>query len=105
MDAVLVLRPVVALAGATPGLDQLAVRIELQHRGRWHAAFRARGAEARRLLVVGERLWPLHHPDMVLSIDRDARRLPHDPVIRQRLRPARVDLELRRLRGWSGGRE
>src|SRR5215218_3544123 len=48
VDAVLVLRPVVALARAAPGLDEIALGIELEHRGGGLAALRARRVEGRR---------------------------------------------------------
>src|SRR6185437_8554085 len=47
IDAVLVLEPVVALSRAAPGLEQIALLIELEHRGRRLAAFRTRWIEAR----------------------------------------------------------
>jgi len=39
----------------------------------------------------------LDHPDMLVVIGGDARRLAHDPLVRQRLRPGGVDFEARRL--------
>src|SRR5581483_10685021 len=48
--------------------------------------------------VVGERARPLEHPDIVLRIDRHAADLTEDPVMRQRLRPVRIDAERGGLR-------
>ena len=105
VDAVLVLRPVVALARAAPGLDEIALRVELHHRRGGLAALRARRVEGRGLLVVGQRLRPLHDPDVVLRVDGDAGGLAHDPAVRERLRPGGVDLEFRDFAGFNGGRE
>src|SRR5262245_49232965 len=98
-DAVLVLRPVVALARTAPGPDQIAVGIELHYRRRRPAAFRLRRIERERFLVVGKRAWALNHPDMILSVYGDAGRLSHDPIVRQRLGPGRVDREARDVFG------
>ena len=49
-------------------------------------------------------------PDVVARVDRDADRRAEHPVVRQRLRPERIDLEARRdaggaeFGGGSGGR-
>jgi hypothetical protein len=102
IDAVLVFEPVVALAWPTPGLEQIAVRIELHHwRGR-HAAFGAWRGKRRGLLVVGQRTRPLDDPDIVLRIDGDACGLSDDPVIWQRFRPGCIDLEFGKVVGESG---
>src|SRR5262249_2986278 len=92
-DAVLVLRPVVTLAGTAPSLEQVTFAIELHDRGRRATAFGGRRIERQRLLVVGKRPGALDHPDMILRVNGDARGLAHDPVVRQRLGPRGVDLE------------
>ena len=98
VDAVLVLRPLIALPGPAPGLRISVPAWSNSRTGRRRlAAAGARRIEARRLLVVGERARALDHPDIVLRVDRDARGLTHDPVVRQALRPGRVDLEAERL--------
>ena len=94
VDAVLALGPLVALAGAAPALQQVAGLVEHQHRrsgdaALGHGRILLGGALARR-----QRARPLDHPDAVEPVDRDAGDLPEDPVVRQRLRPQRVDLEL-----------
>ena len=92
-DAVFILRPVIALAGAAPGLDQIAFAIELHDRRRWAAAFGGRRIKGQRLLVIGERSGALYHPDMILRVHSDARGLTHYPVIWQRRGPCGVDLK------------
>src|SRR5215213_2863637 len=79
VDAVLVLGPVVARAGAAPGLDQVALLVELQDGRSRRAALRARRVEAGGLLVVGERARTLDDPDVILRIDGHARGLAHNP--------------------------
>ncbi len=81
MDAVLALRPLVARAGAAPGLDEIARRVEHHDRRRRH-----------RGLLRLERARPVQHPDVVLRIDGDAGRIAELPL-RRHLRPAGVDLE------------
>src|SRR5262249_21560385 len=49
-DAMFILRPVIALAGAAPVLDQIAFAIELHDRRRWAAAFGGRRIKGQRLL-------------------------------------------------------
>ncbi len=98
-DAVLVFRPVAALPGAAPGIDELAVLVEFHHRGCGRAALAGRRIERCGLLVIGERARPLDHPDVVLRIDRHAGRLTHDPVVGERLRPGGIDLEARDIVG------
>ena len=46
---------------------------------------------------VQARVAAMHDPDVVLRVDGHADRLAEHPVIRQRLRPERIDLEGRRL--------
>jgi hypothetical protein len=99
IDAVLIVRPVIPFAFAAPRLDQVSLLIELHHRRCRHAAFGSRRRKARRLFVVGQGLWTLHHPDMILRIHGDAGCRAHDPVVGQRLRPKGVDLEFRRVGG------
>ena len=48
LDAVLAADPFIAFAGAAPGAQQIAVGVELEHRRRRHAAFRARRVSAPR---------------------------------------------------------
>jgi hypothetical protein len=57
------------------------------------------GEKARRLFVVGQGLWALNHPNVILRIHGDAGCSTHDPVVRQRLRPKGVDLKFRRVGG------
>jgi hypothetical protein len=62
-----------------------------------------RRCQRRALLVVGQRARPLEHPNVVLSIDRHAADLAEDPVVRQRLRPKRIDTEGGTLRLHRAG--
>src|SRR5215510_14273195 len=94
MDAVPVVAPRVARAIAAPALHHLAVLIEFDHRRRRHTAFHVRRGR-RALLARIERAWALVEPDVVLRIYRDAADFANDPVVRQCLRPARIDLEFR----------
>src|SRR5689334_2135461 len=93
IDPVLALEPVVAFSGAAPGFEQVALLVKYQDRRRRHAALGARWIERRGLFIVGERAWPLDHPDMVLRIDCDTGGLTHDPVVWKRLRPRSIDLK------------
>src|SRR5262249_3477282 len=94
VDAVLDLRPVVALPRPAPGLDKVSGLIELQHRRR-RLAF----------LVCSYRARPLQDPRVAAVIDRHARYLAPDPLARQ-LGTVRIDLEWRDFPpgGTLGGR-
>src|SRR5262245_46935163 len=92
VDAVPIIAPGVARTIAAPALHDLAVLIELDHRRCRHAAFHVRRS-CGALLACIESAGTLVDPDMVLRIDRDAADGADDPVARQRLRPAWVDLE------------
>ncbi len=90
VNPVLVLRPFVPVAGTAPGAQHRAVRRELDHRRRRHAAHAVLAALAG---VEGPRT--VQHPDVVVGVDVDARDLPEHPVVGQLARPERVDAELR----------
>ena len=94
----LVLRPVIALGGfrSAPRLDHVARLVELDDRGRGVAADRLVAALGA-LVAIIHRARALADPDIVVLVDEDAADLPEDPIVRQRLGPARVDLEFRRL--------
>src|SRR5947209_11366046 len=76
VNAVLVLRPIIAFAGPAPRAQQRSILSELQDRWRRDATFAGRRIERRGLLVRRQRLRALDHPDMVVGIDGDAGRLP-----------------------------
>jgi len=76
-------------------LDHIAGLVEHQHRRRRRAAFRLRRVLFGRALAFAERARAVHNPDIVVAIDRDAGYLTEQPVVRQILRPERIDLELR----------
>ena len=46
-------------------------------------------------LVIGERAGALQDPDVVVLVHRDAADLADQPIVGQRLGPARIDLEAR----------
>src|SRR5207249_9778953 len=87
VDAVLGLRPVVALARAAPGLDEVARLVEFEHRRRGHAFVALVFAHAGRAL---------QDPGMALRVDRYARDLAPDPLARQ-LWPRGIRSEERRV--------
>src|SRR5580700_7195819 len=94
IDAVLDFRPLVALARAAPALHQVAGLVEHQDRRSGGTALGHGRVLLGGALARSERVRPLDHPDAIEPVHRDARDLPEDPVIRKRLRPQRVDLEL-----------
>jgi len=67
--------------------QQVARRVEQQHRRRGLAAFRFRRGQFGGALARRQRERPLHHPDTIVFVGRDAGDLAKDPVVRQRLRP------------------
>ena len=95
-DPVVRLRPVIAGSRTAPVAGQIAVAVKLQHRRRRCAALGdprcGGGVDLARL----ERSGAVNDPDVIGAVDRDADRLPENPVIRQRLRPQRIDFEPRR---------
>ena len=92
-DAVLLVRPLVAVAGTAPGLDDVALLVELDHRRRRHAALGGRWVDRRAALAVGQRSGPVQHPDVVARVDGHTDDVPEQPLVRQRLRPERVHLQ------------
>ena len=121
-DAVIAVRPVVALAGPAPRLHQVAGLVVDENRRRHLAALADRSRPARRLtrsaapgcasssrprasptlmsaaLKLSSTVFgPMDGPDVVLRVDRQADRRAGHPVIGQRLRPERIDFEDRRL--------
>jgi len=102
---VLDLRPVVALAGSAPRVNQRAGLIELENGRRRNAAvgFRRRVARPCESLVATQRAGALRDVDMVLSIDGHAADSADGPVLRQRLRERRVEFEDRYLTALRRG--
>jgi hypothetical protein len=98
-DAVVAVRPFVALPRPAPVAQQVARLIELEY---W---WRAGAAQFGRLLLdplflIGQRRrTAVHDPDVIVGINPDADRLSENPVIRHRLGPQRIDFEARRLHG------
>src|SRR5262249_38499042 len=88
-------RPLKAIAGAAPAAEQVAGLVEYQHRRRGHAALRFGRVLLGRTLAWRERGRPVHDPDAVIAVGRDAGDLPQDPFIGRRFRQERIDLKLR----------
>src|SRR3954447_15925026 len=81
VDAVLVLRPVVAFARPAPRTEQPPFAVEFENRRRRRAALRRRRMERQGLLVLGERARSLQDPDVIVGVDRDPAHLAEDPVV------------------------
>src|SRR6185369_8676655 len=102
-DAVVRLRPLEALSRSAPRADEVALGVELDDRRRRHTALGlrrvGRGVDFLRLERAGA---AVDDVDVILGVDADADHVAVHPVIRQRLRPHRVDFEPRRLRAALG---
>ena len=97
VDAVVGLRPFVARSGAAPGAHQVALGIEHEHRRRGSTALGNGRIELSATLVVMQPAGAaMDDPDVVLLVDPDADGPAEQPVVGQRLRPQRIDLEHRR---------
>src|SRR5947209_9329241 len=88
------LRPLEAFPRAAPVAKQIAGLIEYQHRRRSDAALGLRWILFGRTLAWRERGRPVHDPDAVISVGRNAGDLSQNPFVRQRLRPKRIDFKL-----------
>ena len=92
------LRPLVALSRSAPVPQQVARLIELKdRRGRAAALGDGRIEFEPSFVVVQPPRAAMNDPDVVLLIDPHSDGPAEQPVIRQRLRPQRVDLEHRCL--------
>src|SRR6185503_2271496 len=104
-DAVVRFRPFIRRARlrAAPRAHQVAFLIELEHRRRGQAALGlGRVGEGVNLLRLERAGAAMNDVDVILLVDADADDVAHHPVIRERLRPHRVDFEARRLRAGLG---
>jgi len=99
------LRPLVTRAGSAPVPQQIALLVELEHRRRRTAALAGGRVQLRALLHIGKgRRAAMNDPDVVLVVRPHAYGHAEQPMIRQGLRPQRIDFENRRLdRGSRGG--
>src|SRR5258705_8034281 len=97
VNSMLILWPVKSLARPTPGMEQLPLLVELQHRRCRNATNGTRGSKRSANFVGRVRTGALQNPDMVLTVHSQAADLPYDPVVRQLLRPERIHPILRRL--------
>ncbi len=98
-NAVLVLRPFIALARPAPVAQQIALDVEFQYRRRGLAAAARRRRLHRLLLVVEQGARTMDDPDMIVLVDRDAGDLAENPIVGQRFWPERLDLEARNVLG------
>jgi hypothetical protein len=87
VDAVLELRPFIALCRSAPRREERTVAVKLKDR--------RRGAPDRSRLVRLQRGRPVDDPYVIAPIYRDADDRADDPVVRQRLGPCRVDTKHR----------
>src|SRR5258706_12142452 len=87
VNAVLVLRPVIPLPGAAPGLLDVAVPVELDDRRRRLAAAVRRRLLLRTLVVVEQGGGTMQDPHVILAVDGHARDLAPDPVALERFWP------------------
>src|SRR5262249_40604386 len=89
--------PIVALSRSAPTRYQIAFLIELQHGRRGRATLRDRWLRCRVHLACFKRACPVDDPNVILSIHRNADSLAENPVIREGLRPQRIDFESRSI--------
>ena len=94
-NPVLALGPFVAQAETAPVADEVARLIKDEDRGSGDAALRFGRVLLGGTLSLSERARPMHDPDTLVFVRGDARDLPQYPIVREHLRPERIDLELR----------
>ena len=80
-DAVVRIRPIVALPRTAPVPDEIALLIELRNGWSRKAAFRGRRILSRLDFLGVERAGAMDNPDVVVGIDRYADRLAEQPVV------------------------
>ena len=97
-DAVLRVGPLVALAGPAPCVHHVAGLVELDDRRGRTAALGQRRILVGAPLLQGEAAGTVHDPDVVAGVHRDPHHVAQRPVVGQRLRPGRVELERGRVR-------
>src|SRR5262249_44324639 len=86
-NAVVGIRPVIALPWSAPTRNQIAFLVKLQHGRCGRAALRYRWIRRRMHLACFKRTCTMDDPDMILSVYRNADGLAENPMIRERLRP------------------
>src|SRR3984893_1520613 len=105
-DAVLALGPLVVPRGTAPTANHITGLVEDENWRSGDAAVGCRGVLLGGTLARSERARTVHDPDAVVFVGGNARDLPEDPIVRQRLRPERVGLKLRqRVLGRCWARE
>src|SRR5262249_55091789 len=92
-DAMVGLRPFVALAFAAPVSNEITGLIEFQNRRCRQAAGRARRIGGRINFLWFQGALPMDDPYMVLRIGRNSNRVAEEPMVRQWLRPQRIDFK------------
>src|SRR5229473_2695005 len=97
INSVLVLRPIKSFARSAPGMEQVSLLVEFQHRRRSDAAHGTRRRKRSADFIRRVRGGPLQNPDVVLPVHSQPADLPSDPVVRQLLRPERLNSILRCL--------
>ena len=103
-DPMIRLRPVVALAGTAPVVDEVALWVELEDVRCRHATLSrprriGRGVD----LIRAQRALSMDDENVVPGIDRDPDGRPHHPMIGQRFGPKRIHFEPRGLGAALGG--
>src|SRR5580704_4599014 len=97
INSVLVLRPIKSFTRSAPGMKQMSLLVELQHRRCGNAAHGTRRRKRSANFVRRVRRGPLQNPDVVLPVHSQPANLPDDPVVRKLLRPERLHPILRPL--------
>ena len=103
-DAVLLLGPVVALPGPPQACTTLPSGSNSITGGAGTQHLARGGFGGGELLAARQAARALDDPDVVALVDRDAGDLAERPVVRQRLRPERIDLEFRHVGGHGDRR-
>src|SRR5207247_7527501 len=96
-DSLIGFRPIVALTPSTPTRQQVALLVVVQNRRRRRATLRNRWIGRCVQLTLLERPRAMDDPDVVFVVDRHSNGLAQQPMVRQRLRPQRIDFESRGL--------
>ena len=102
-DPVVRAGPHVLVGGASPRVDEVALGIELEHRGRGPAAFPDRRVGVGPAFGALGEVAAVHDEHMVARVDTDPDGRPEHPVIRQLVRPEWIDFEHGGLDGVGRG--
>src|SRR5258706_10897248 len=97
-------RPAGRVTGASPAFNQVARSVELQNRRRGDATVRSRRLRGRTVLIGVDVPRTIEHPNVVVLIRDHHGNALHEPFIRQRLGPRRIDFingRVLRTKRWS----